>query len=316
MKLCKLIGHIRSFMNVAKCSNVWVSFQTEIISVFIFNKEKKNEYIQQKKLHYLYRQYSTLLADFVVRDNEHTNRRDVGSNIIWIMWWQGINCFPPIVRACYNSVIKNKDSSTKLILITEDNYSKYVDIPDYILDKVKRGIISFTHLSDIIRMSLLAKYGGLWLDSTIYVTNKISVKLVTGEFFSLSSPVDNWYVSKCKWSSFAIGGYSSVFSFATELFKVHWKSFDTFIDYYTIDYIIRLYYDNNDNFRDIVLKNTIDTPLLYYLQDNLSEEYKKDEILNICRNNIFSKLTWKGNFKVKDLNNKITFYGYIVNGEN
>ena len=76
---------------------------------------------------------------------------------------------------------------------------------------------------------------------------------------------------------------------------------------------MRLYFDNNEDFRKIVKKNTIDTPLLYYLQENLSSAYNEDEMQKICRNNIFSKLTWKGNLIERDENGNKTFYGYIVN---
>ena len=30
------------------------------------------------------------------------------------------------------------------------------------------GIIDYTKISDILRVSLLAKYGGTWVDATIY----------------------------------------------------------------------------------------------------------------------------------------------------
>lgn len=313
MILNKFSFHLKSFIKVAQCSNLWVSFKTEILSVFIINKDKKNEFIQSNKLRYLKMQYSSLLNTYDDRETDKGNYKAYGSNIIWIMWWQGENSMPPIVRACYNSVLKYKDISTKVVIITQNNYSDYVDIPNFILDKVNRHVISITHLSDIIRMSLLARHGGLWLDSTIYVTNKIPAKLVTGEFFSLSSPTESWYVSKCKWTGFAIGGFNPVFSFSKELFTNHWNKFNSFIDYYFIDYVMRLYFDNNEDFRKIVKKNTINTPLLYFLQENLSSVYNEEDMQKICRNNIFSKLTWKGNLIERDENGNKTFYGHIVN---
>ena len=43
-----------------------------------------------------------------------------------------------------------------------------------IRQKVDNGVITLTHLSDIIRMALLAKYGGFWIDSTVFVTKPIT----------------------------------------------------------------------------------------------------------------------------------------------
>jgi len=93
------------------------------------------------------------------------------SDKIWICWFQGIENAPELVKACYNSVLKNyKDK--EIIVLTEENYEQYVDIPEYILKKWKKGYISFAHFSDILRIELLSKYGGLWLDSTIFTTKR------------------------------------------------------------------------------------------------------------------------------------------------
>ncbi len=47
-----------------------------------------------------------------------------------------------------------------------------MNIPNSIVSKWKSNVISDTHFSDIIRTELLIKYGGTWIDSTVYVNNK------------------------------------------------------------------------------------------------------------------------------------------------
>lgn len=44
-----------------------------------------------------------------------------------------------------------------MIVITEDNYKEYVKIPKCTEDKKKMVIISYTHYSDILRVSLLTE---------------------------------------------------------------------------------------------------------------------------------------------------------------
>ena len=43
---------------------------------------------------------------------------------------------PPVVRSCYKSVLKNAEKHP-VILITENNITEYVDIPQYIYEKIR-----------------------------------------------------------------------------------------------------------------------------------------------------------------------------------
>lgn len=90
---------------------------------------------------------------------------------IWTCWWQGEECMPDIVKACYNAMKLHGDRHP-VILITKDNYKTYIDIPDYILDKQEKGIIDLTHFSDILRAMILSKHGGIWMDSTLLLPHK------------------------------------------------------------------------------------------------------------------------------------------------
>jgi len=73
---------------------------------------------------------------------------------IWICWWDGIDTMPLLVKACYNSVLQYA-SDYKVTVITKDNFSNYISIPDHVLQKVKNKIMTVTHFSNIIRMSCL-----------------------------------------------------------------------------------------------------------------------------------------------------------------
>ncbi|MFN1620004.1 capsular polysaccharide synthesis protein [Vibrio rotiferianus] len=79
---------------------------------------------------------------------------------IWIFWYQGIDNAPTIVRKCVDSwVLKNPDWS--VVILEKENLSKYID-DDF------HPLLSIAHRSDLIRLSLLEKYGGLWVDATVY----------------------------------------------------------------------------------------------------------------------------------------------------
>ena len=61
--------------------------------------------------------------------------------------------------------------------------NEYVQFPDYIVRKWKEGVISNTHLSDLLRLELLIRYGGLWIDSTTYMTGTIPAYIDDSNFF-------------------------------------------------------------------------------------------------------------------------------------
>ena len=71
---------------------------------------------------------------------------------IWVCWWQGENAMPPIVQSCFQSLCSHAGNHL-VHLITQENISKYVTIPDYILRKVQEGknlIYSFFRYSPYV----------------------------------------------------------------------------------------------------------------------------------------------------------------------
>ena len=69
--------------------------------------------------------------------------------------------------------MKKHITDHEIIFIDMNNLSKYVKIPDYMLEKYKKGIISHAHFADIVRIFLLREYGGLWMDTSTFLTGKI-----------------------------------------------------------------------------------------------------------------------------------------------
>lgn len=104
---------------------------------------------------------------------------------IWIYWHSGIENAPDVVKACYRSIEKYTDK--EIIVLTEDNIEKYVMLPEYIIDKKNKGMISIAAYTDLIRVALLAHYGGYWIDATVYLTNQIPTQIDKQEFFVFSN---------------------------------------------------------------------------------------------------------------------------------
>lgn len=113
--------------------------------------------------------------------------------IIWLFWWQGKDNPPPIVARCFESVQRNC-GDYKIIILDKNNYSKYVEVPDYVRACFRGREIS-AHWSDYIRFSLLERYGGVWLDATVFLTDKLPAEILRCDYFQ---PVSSFWASYVK----------------------------------------------------------------------------------------------------------------------
>ena len=125
---------------------------------------------------------------------------------IFVCWWTGLESAPAIVKQCVKSIYKNAGNHP-VNFITEKNYSDYISVPDFIIEKMKSGKMGLAHFADYLRVSLLEKYGGLWLDATIYCSQSIPESFFELSFFTLKSPYKLGYLSKYQWVTFCLGGW-------------------------------------------------------------------------------------------------------------
>lgn len=90
--------------------------------------------------------------------------------VVWFCWLQGMEAVPEMVRVCYESVCRYLPDK-EVVLIDEENFGDYVALPEFIMEKRKKGFIPAALFSDILRLELLIKYGGTWIDSTVLMTD-------------------------------------------------------------------------------------------------------------------------------------------------
>ena len=260
---------------------------------------------------YLNKDLEPLIKKYEIKKEIEGNKVNPSRNI-WLLWWQGEENMPQIVRACVESTKRNANGAV-VNFITKDNYSSYIKIPSYILEKHKKGYISFAQLSDIIRYMLLEKYGGLWLDSTIYTGYPIPENIFNYNYYI-------WHTEKAKtcfvqhddYHGFIVGSkpHEKLVSFVKEAFLEYWKEHDILVDYLMVDYLI---YIAKQHFTDI--RNEIDSlPMMskriYELKEMLDQSYDEagfEELTNEC---LFSKLDWHR--KYKEYNEGVTLYSVLT----
>lgn len=100
---------------------------------------------------------------------------------IFSIWLQGKEKAPEIVKACWASIKAN--CSNELVILDEETLGEWISIPERIIKKWKDGKIRHAHFTDICRVELLYKYGGIWFDSTCFVNSGIPDWVIQQDFF-------------------------------------------------------------------------------------------------------------------------------------
>lgn len=219
------------------------------------------------------------------------------NRFIWIFWWQGYEDAHELVKKCISSIKENCPADKQVVVLDKDNYAQWLKIKPVIIRKVENETITLTHFSDIVRMGLLSRYGGLWVDATIYAGHLIPKSIWSRGFYSNSIPVvGDYFVSKGEWSGFLIGGCNrKLFSFCFAIFEQYWSEHDYLIDYFFLDYCIRL---ASVCFSDIheLIREPGNSDDIYKLQSIMNLPYEESVFKEIIDNNLFQKLNRKETF--------------------
>jgi len=117
---------------------------------------------------------------------------------VYTYWHSGFTSAPEIVQACHRSLLKQAQIDVEVL----DNMrmSSFVDAPQAIIKKLQNRQ---AFLTDLVRMMLLAKYGGTWVDATCFISKPLpKVQDICGEsgFFTfrdvgLKGRISNWYLA-------------------------------------------------------------------------------------------------------------------------
>ena len=265
---------------------------------------------------YFAEQFDDFSKNYDVESVTVSDTDDKYQGCVWVCWWQGIEKAPEIVKMCVESIRRNIGNH-KLIVITEENISDYVEFPDWMIEKYKKGIISKTHLSDVLRLELMAKYGGLWLDSTFYCSDSIE--------YLFDLPV--WSIKRpnYRYSSVACGYFANysfgcsvenrkVYAIIRDYLFEYWKKYDYMIDYLFLDYLIVLARNNHEYVDSLFAASPDNNPMCDELLKVLNKPYDDIAWEQLRQDTQLFKLTWKAQAQ-QEVNGLKTFYEKLKNNE-
>ncbi|WPP08688.1 capsular polysaccharide synthesis protein [Pediococcus inopinatus] len=204
--------------------------------------------------------------------------------IVWVMWLQGIEAAPFIVQQCNHNLHNFAENNNfKIHQLSETNIQKFIDIPERITNLYKTHKLSGANYSDYCRCALLAKYGGIWIDSTVFIKKNVKVDFnesTSSGFFSVRNenkedPITN--ISRHRWNTSVLGAEknSQLFVFCVKFLNQYYEKFDINIDYLLIDYVMHIAYEKITKVRqsvDYLKKNNIE---YLWLDKNANKPYSE-----------------------------------------
>lgn len=295
--IAKQLGMIHMFHSVERVLNI---------------KCKRSNYKIAQKHHALMRRFldckfSSFTPSLQLSGQDHLRE------CIWVLWLQGEENAPQLVKKCISSIRKHANGHP-VILLTADNITEYVHFPEYIQKKYAKGIITNQNYSDLIRFYLLSHYGGLWCDATIFITAPLPQEIFLYDFYSGKQHVYSEiadFVPDGKWCAFLLESKpgNNITTLEYELMLHYWKDEEHLVDYYLVDYIMDYLYRHNEECRKLIDKVPYNNQDIFKVVDNLNVNVSSHEFENLIQNNVFQKLSWR----VTPSNDSQTYYNRLIN---
>ena len=235
--------------------------------------------------------------------------------ILWFSWLQGIENVPELVKACLASQKKHL-SDYDFRIVDLDNYRQWVDLPEYVIKKYRKGLIPPASFSDLLRLSLLKKYGGVWMDASVYCSGFGNDKLRErwNRIMGSELTVFRYFKRGCKnpcglstWFFAAVPNHV-VISSVLDMLLAYWKDYDCLVDYYIIHLFLGLALRE---FPEVVENMPRENSYHSLLLGNaLGRTYREEDWKELIEHVSIHKLNYR---KVEEvMKNKNGYYWHIV----
>ena len=270
---------------------------------YVKNKNLKELVIEDQCYRKLEKEYGSFINNY-----KCNNYPKLSNRTVWICWLQGRDNAPELVKACINS-IENNLKDFNIVILTEENISKYTMLPVHVMKKYNEGKITRTHFSDILRVSILCEYGGLWVDSTVLCTDgEFTEKIIEMPLFVYKvMNLDRNDEEAIMASSWLIAARSNnpILCLTRDLLYEYWKSHDYLVHFFLVHLFFALaarkYKDEWDNIP--MYNNRSPHTMMFELGDMFSEE-RWEELKKMSS---FHKLT-----RHTEYDKEGTVYNYIL----
>lgn len=174
--------------------------------------------------------------------------------------------------------------------------------------------MDLTHFSDILRMQLLRRHGGIWMDATVLLPAKdISAFVPPGvRFWTCRHRPTNHNVARGGWTSFllACGKGCVLPAVVADLHLAYWSRNRRLIDYLLLDYCFAVARRHVPAVAELV--ESVPPTAMGPLGRCLTEPFDPAEWERFCRDYDFHKLSYKTPPRRFTPDGRKTYYGHVL----
>lgn len=274
----------------------------------------------QEKLHHTYRsylekKYRNIIEKYCNTDSVLSPDAAPACKRVWVLWWQGVETMPEVVKCCYRSILQHTTAYDEVVVLTRDNYNEYAKLPRHIVDRFEAGDMGIAALSDIMRIYLLSQYGGIWLDATVFLSDDLPEEYTDRAFFSSNTGNrTSAFASRGRWAGYFMGvshSHTVLFDYLREICTEYWKEHNIILTYFLLDYLLLIAHDDFEPIGRLIDEIPINNVNAKKLSAVLNDPFDAEKWESIRQGTVFHKLSWKREFYLQK-DGQETFYGRLL----
>ncbi len=251
----------------------------------------------------LKKKYGGVLSD-VMSKYESAVAREERSNIVWVCWLQGRDAAPALVKSCISSLERNLPGRDIRVL-DEEGIGRYVRFPEHIERKWGKGLIPPAAYSDLLRLELLIKYGGTWIDSTVFCSGPDYPPeyLDAGLFmFQFARAEDRRYSGISNWFITSSRPGNPVLMVLRDMLYRYWEDFDCFVYFFVFHLFFSMIVEREPRIAEDMPYGY--SPACHFLQRHLGDAFNEADWRELTSKVAFHKLTYRlGEYILADKGN-------------
>lgn len=238
------------------------------------------------------------------------------SNFVWFCWLQGLENAPELVKRCYAN-LGHYLNDKQIVVVDESTLGLYVSLPEIIVERWKKHQIPAALYSDVIRLELLIKYGGIWIDSTVLCTGfegekgqKYKAYLESELFmFQFRKSTDDTFRGISNWFITARPGHP-VLMMVRDLLVEYWKENECVLSFF----IFHIFFSQIVKQEPSLIENMPYgySPNSLFLEHHLGDKFNMANWKKLVSRVCFHKLTYRLDKGITDTPGN--FYDMIVRG--
>lgn len=302
----------------AKNGALWPMIKAILRNPFSRQSYKKAYSVAVRKMEpILYDAYDSVMRErkgyYASQSLEHHR-----SKIVWFCWLQGMEKAPLIIKVCYESLVRNLNDR-EIRVIDERNWKEFVQLPEFVVRKWEKQQIPPAHFTDLLRLELLIRYGGTWIDSTVLCTGltpeneRETLSFLDADLFMFQytrpasnqwGGIGNWFISSCT--------NNEVLMVLRDMLYAYWKDYDCLVNYY----VFHLFFSM---LREVYPNEIASMPYGYAMRSlalvtHWGEPFKQEQWDRLTSKVCFHKLAYS--VKKEALIGRDNYYHHVINQYN